>query len=208
MCQLPDCRAGGKLSPCHPSVIAGKLPQDGRIVEIGCGCGVLLSYLLGQGRDVTGVEPELGRFPPVEGARILAGRAEDLPLPDESCETAIMECVFSLCQPEVSVRELARILVPGGTAVIADMFSQAEGVTLHHSPMVRRVCPADGLYAYFQEGFTLCSFEDHTTGLRSMFLQAVLQGTAGGLLSPGDLQILKQAKAGYGIWIWKKRCCS
>lgn len=184
-------------------MIADKLPPDGRIVEIGSGNGVLLSYLAGAGfRHVTGVEPDP---PPADGLPVLAGRAEDLPLPDGCCDAAVMECVFSLCEPEPSVRELARILAPGGTAVIADLFSGTEGRILRESPMVRRILPRDELCACFRERFTLESFEDHSLALRNMFLQMVFQEAACAFLEPRELDELKKARVGYGLWIWKKR---
>lgn len=184
-------------------MIADKLPPGGRIVEIGCGCGALLSYLAAAGfRHVTGVEPEPAC---VSGLPVLAGRAEAAPLPDACCDAAVMECVFSLCEPEPSVRELARILAPGGTAVIADLFSGTEALVLRNSPQVRRVLPREELCACFRERFALGSFEDHTPELRSMFLQMVFQGNTSSFLDAAELEELKRIKAGYGLWIWKKR---
>lgn len=203
MCQLPDCCPDGKLSPCAPAVIAGKLPPGGRIVEIGSGNGVLLSYLAASGfQSVTGVE--LSPPPQGDGPAILAGRAEALPLPDACCDAAVMECVFSLCEPEPSVRELSRVLVPGGIAVIADLFSGSGGTVLHRSPMVRRVLPPDELCACFHRYFDLQSFEDHTAELRNLFLQTLFRGNARRFWDPSEMEELKKAKAGYGIWIWKK----
>lgn len=204
MRQLPDVCPGGKRSPCSPAVIADKLPADGRIVEIGSGSGVLLSYLIKAGfRDVIGIEPEPGAAYEA-GLPVLAGRAEALPLPDACCAAAVMECVFSLCEPGPSVRELARVLLPGGIAVIADLFSETEGRVLGGSPMVRRVLPREELCAPFRERFTLESYEDHTPALRNMFLQMVFQGNTCSFLAPSDLGELKKIKAGYGLWIWKK----
>ena len=174
-------------------------------MEIGCGSGVLLSYLTGAGSwDVVGVEPEPGAARE-SGLPVLTGRAEALPLPDACCTAAVMECVFSLCEPEPSVRELDRVLVPGGIAVIADLFSETEGRILRGSPMVRRVLPREELCAVFRDRFVLESYEDHTPALRNMFLQMVFQGTARGFLASSELKELKKIRAGYGLWIWKKR---
>ncbi len=58
----------------------------------------------------------------------LTGTAETLPVQDHWADVVLMQCVFSLCEPETAVRELKRVLKPGGMLIITDLLSGTETI--------------------------------------------------------------------------------
>jgi ubiquinone/menaquinone biosynthesis C-methylase UbiE len=96
-----------------------------RVLEVGCGTGALTEALARReaGR-VWGVDPEpamldvaRGRLP--DGAGLKLGSAESLPFRDGWFERAVMRLVVHLLDRPRALPELARVLAPGGRAVIA-----------------------------------------------------------------------------------------
>lgn len=92
-------------------------PMEADGVEIGVGAG----HFAGPLGIRRGVEPAaaMGQRAAARGIRVLDGVAEQLPLPDQCCDAALM--VTTICfvnDPAQSVREMHRILHPGGYALI------------------------------------------------------------------------------------------
>jgi SAM-dependent methyltransferase len=95
------------------------LPQGaGRVLDLGAGTGKLTRELVNLGLDVTAVDPsegmltELRRILP--GVRALAGRAEEIPLPDDSVDAVLVAQAWHWFDPARAVPEAARVLRPGG----------------------------------------------------------------------------------------------
>lgn len=206
MRELSHCHAG-KLSPCPPSLLISYLTPGDQIAEIGCGCGVLLEQLSAQGFQAVGVEPDPARAQQCRaaGLRVFEGAAEALPLEDESCECAILECVYSLCEPEKTRAELLRILRPNGTLLIADLFAaQPLCADATQSSLIGRLSTRAQLEEAFLPDFQQIEFCDLTHSLRQYLLQQMLSG-GDCALGAEDRAVLRSVKPGYGLWIWKKR---
>lgn len=101
-------------------------PWAGRtIVDLGCGTGYWLDAYAGEAAEAIGVEPdpallELARrhSPP---ARVVAGSAEHLPLPDRSVD--VVHARFAYFFPpgcDAGLAEVLRVLAPGGRLVVVD----------------------------------------------------------------------------------------
>ena len=94
----------------------------GSLLEVGVGPGRLLARLADRGWDVTGVDAaprmvELARDR-VPGTKLEVARAEDLPFEDVSFDVVVAVGVLEYGELEASVRELERVLRPGGRAVL------------------------------------------------------------------------------------------
>lgn len=93
------------------------------MLEIGCGTGTLAGALTERGSRVWAVDPSeemLARAREnAPGARFKLGRAEALPFKDAWFERGAMRLVLHLVDRAQALPELARVLVPGGRAVIA-----------------------------------------------------------------------------------------
>ena len=108
-------------------------PQPGeRAVDLGSGTGTevrRLAGLVGPHGEAIGVEPHPGMRAEAEGraaaagvaAHFVDGDALSLPFPDGSVDALRCERVFQhLPDAEGAARELARVLAPGGRAVVID----------------------------------------------------------------------------------------
>ncbi len=103
-------------------------------VDVGSGTGRFTPALARTFGPVTGIEPSL-RMREVALAQsrhsqvsYLAGRAEDLPVPDESADYALLFLSWHHVQDKPrAVRELARVVKPGGRLLLRSNFSD------HHS---------------------------------------------------------------------------
>ncbi len=118
--------------PAHfPNTLAWIHAQPGeRILEVGCGNGAVARAVARQVPDVSEVVAvDFSAAMIAEAQRLLAGRnlpvsfqvadAHHLPFPDASFDRVYaMEVFVILPQPEQALRELARVLRPGGTLCI------------------------------------------------------------------------------------------
>jgi SAM-dependent methyltransferase len=118
----------------------------GALLEVGVGSGRLLARLAERGWEVTGIDAaprmvELARKR-VPGARLEVARAEALPFEDASFDAVVAVGVLEYSDLEASLRELARVLRPGGRAVLGLLNNAAPAVVwsrLAMHPVARRV---------------------------------------------------------------------
>jgi ubiquinone/menaquinone biosynthesis C-methylase UbiE len=95
-----------------------------RVLDVGCGTGRLAAALAERGAKVWGVDssPEmLAQAREVAGRSVglKQGRAEALPFRDGWFDRAVMRLVVHLVDRSLALPELARVLAPGGRALIA-----------------------------------------------------------------------------------------
>ena len=107
--------------PSYPQALVGSMvPRDARrVLDLGAGTGKLTWLLADAGLEVVAVEPdaamreELAAVMPKASVR--AGSAESIPVPDGSMDAVIAAQAWHWFDPEAAVREIARVLVPGGS---------------------------------------------------------------------------------------------
>ncbi|HEX7744085.1 MAG TPA: class I SAM-dependent methyltransferase [Micromonosporaceae bacterium] len=90
-----------------------------RVVDVGAGTGILTRILLRLGFEAAPVEPDPAMRAQLEvatpGSTVLAGRAEDLPLPDGSVDGVVAGQAYHWFDPDRAHAEVARVLRGGGT---------------------------------------------------------------------------------------------
>ncbi len=133
---LPEAAYLASLGCGNPTAVADLHPGE-RVLDLGSGGGidVLLSarrvgptgYVYGV--DMTAQMLELARANATEAGatnvEFRAGRIEDVPLPDASVDVVISNCVINLSVDKPAVlREIARVLVPGGRLGISDVVAE------------------------------------------------------------------------------------
>ncbi|HJS70521.1 MAG TPA: methyltransferase domain-containing protein [Gaiellaceae bacterium] len=104
-------------------VAEGDLPGR-RVLDVGCGTGALASAFAERGARVWGVDAseemlEVARAAVGKRVGLKLGRAEELPFKDAWFERVVLRLVVHLVDRPRALPELARVLAPGGRAVIA-----------------------------------------------------------------------------------------
>jgi ubiquinone/menaquinone biosynthesis C-methylase UbiE len=95
-----------------------------RVLDVGCGTGRLAAALAERGARVWGVDPSEemlreARLATGGGVGLRRGRGEELPFKNAWFDRAVLRTVVHLLDRARAFPELARVLVPGGRAVIA-----------------------------------------------------------------------------------------
>jgi SAM-dependent methyltransferase len=106
--------------PPYPAEAVDWLLAGGghRVLDLGAGTGKLTRQLCDRGLDVVAVEPsarmreQLAQTVPE--ARILAGTAEQIPLPDRSLDAVLVAQAWHWVDAQRAVPQVARVLTPGG----------------------------------------------------------------------------------------------
>jgi SAM-dependent methyltransferase len=105
--------------PYPPQAIDWLLPEGAaHVLDLGAGTGKLTRQLRDRGLAVTAVEPSEGMRgqlrQAVPGVTVLAGTAEQIPLPDHSVDAVLVAQAWHWVDPAAAVPEAARVLSPGG----------------------------------------------------------------------------------------------
>ena len=204
------------LNPCDPQtvaqILAPHLFPGASVADIGCGRGAMLRRLSASGGYVLyGAEPDEALCAQASltcpDAEIACAGADRLPYADGALDAAILECVFSLLEsPTDAVGELARVIRPGGVLLLSDLYARAgEGITLTGHELLRFVYAEDAVEGFFCGGnFVFTSFTDRTKDLQTMVAQMMMDGTDCDCFDEATIRLLRQIKAGYGIWLFRR----
>jgi SAM-dependent methyltransferase len=103
------------------SWLGPRLPRHGSVLEVGGGTGELWRHLTHDRLTLTDFSAAMcARLREVPGARVLRCDATALPVRAGSFDTVIANhMLYHLDDPEVALREFARVLRPGGSVAIA-----------------------------------------------------------------------------------------
>ncbi|NJE53886.1 class I SAM-dependent methyltransferase [Thermococcus sp. 21S9] len=102
----------------------------GLVLDVGCGTGDILRFL--DPENYIGLEPSPGmreRFREKYGFEPLGGHFLRIPLPDGSVDTVVTTYAFHHVPDEEkqdAIREMLRVLRPGGKIIIADVMFKSE----------------------------------------------------------------------------------
>jgi ubiquinone/menaquinone biosynthesis C-methylase UbiE len=111
----------------------GCVPAPRRVLDVGCGTGYVLRQLatrLPRASELLGVDPapkmiEVARSASAdERLNFMRGAAERLPADESAYDLVVSTTSFDHWTDQAAgIRECARALAPGGTLVLADLFS-------------------------------------------------------------------------------------
>ena len=99
-----------------------ELPRSGRVLDLGCGTGILLDMLHGPGAFIVGVDASREMLDIARlrcKAPLVLADADHLPF-SRGCFDAVVSVTLlqNMPDPAATVREIARVVKPGATVVL------------------------------------------------------------------------------------------
>lgn len=209
---MGGCLHPGGLALTAKAVSLGAFSPGARILDIGAGYGETVAYLREKWQlDAVGLEPStvlrenaLAAHP---GLPLVAGCGEEIPFPDQNFDGIVMECVFSQFPDPVRVlAEVSRVLRPGGTIVISDLYlkeGQAGSWLCGKHLRWRREFEA------LLDEFQIVHFSDESAALAALVVDMIWRGFAPKALFGensclGETKEGRQGKPGYFLLLAKK----
>lgn len=137
------------------------LPQGSNVLDMGAGSGEAVRLMQALGYDAQGIDLE-PRSEDVEQGDFL-----HLPYSDASFDAVLSQCTFFISgDVPGALREARRVLKPGGTLLLSDVFFEVP------APIVEAA------------GFELFKLEDMTEAWREYYLEALWRGEDCGCVLP------------------------
>jgi SAM-dependent methyltransferase len=162
------------------------LAPGARVLDVGCGTGATVNHLRSLcGLRAMGIDPSPALLEKAarchSGLPLLQGRAEQLPVGDESLEGVFCECVLSLCfDIQATLQEIRRVLQPGGYLVVTDIYSRDRTAPVQMAGEPSATGCLQGAHGrtalqtcFVAAGFDLLVWEDHSALLKQLAGQLI-----------------------------------
>jgi ubiquinone/menaquinone biosynthesis C-methylase UbiE len=181
MCsQVGPCLRPGGVELTDRALQVCALPAGSLVADIGCGTGGTLHHLEQSGRyRLVGVDrseellAEAAKR--LQGARLLLGEADNIPLPTASVDLLLCECVISILENrKAALCQFSRVVKAGGYLVVSDLFRQGD-YEITGSPQPPP-CREEILDLLADHGFSLLVWENHQRLLKEFVVRMIFAG--------------------------------
>ena len=140
--------------------LLGLLPSDWTIADLGCGSGILSAELAPFVNQIIGIdnsEPMLTaahqRNESAANIELRKGELTALPIEDQAIDATLCVIVLSYIEdPAAAIQEMARVLKPGGKAVIVDLLAHNRDPFRRQMGQVHSGFTLDRLTELFEQG--------------------------------------------------------
>jgi len=129
----------------HQELVEDAARRGGRVLDIGCGEGLLLEKLAACVGEVVGIDPDEGavlrarkRLISVENASVIAGDFMGMPVPREEDKFQTITCVATLhhMELEAALRHVSSFLAPGGKLLVVGLAADKSAADLLFAGLV------------------------------------------------------------------------
>jgi arsenite methyltransferase len=214
---LPDAALLASLGCGNPTAVA-ELREGETVLDLGSGGGIdvlLSAKRVGPGGKVYGLDMTeemlaLARRNAAEAVvanvEFLKGYIEDIPLPAETVDVIISNCVVNLSTDKLRVfEEMARVLKPGGRIGITDVVAEDHLATEDRAQRGSFVgCVAGALsFGEYEEGLRVAGFAD----ISVTPTHAVADGMHSAIVSAAKGATPARAEALRELPIVQRACC-
>ena len=120
--------------------LAKRISEEKRVLEVALGSGYLAAELFRLGRthivgmDISADQVEIARANAREAGaalELVVGNVRNMPFADSSFDFVLCFAAFKNFQdPSAALEEMRRVLAPGGTVIIGDMFSDISNLAI------------------------------------------------------------------------------
>ena len=219
---LPKEAVNASLGCDNPLVYA-ELKEGETVLDLGSGGGIdvlIASRYVGDNGKIYGLDmtEEMLRLANQNKARMgvqnvefIKGYIEEIPLPDQSIDAIISNCVINLStDKEKVITEAYRVLKPGGRVAIADIVTTKEipehlksNMDLWSGCIVGSLHVDEYKTLLRKAGFNNISVEPVHIYTKETIRQEVLSDVQNSLINESDLESVDGAFAGAQIKAWK-----
>ena len=193
---MGKCFRPGGIELTKELIQIGKLPNKGNILDLGCGDGTTVEYLISLGYEAKGIDKEMAA---PDNRQLQQGDMLQLLIGDGQLDAVLSECSFSVCgNTEKALMEASRVLKIGGKLLFSDVFFTGMDV-----PSLSLGLPAtteNWRKIIIDAGFKILETKDYTHLWKHFLVQAIWNGIEVEQIWCGAKQTRVNYKTGYALW--------
>ena len=173
----------GGLELTERALRESDLPRQARILDIGCGSGETVFWLVGHNHKAEGIDSSsklIGKgLENNPGLPIKEGYSESLPYDDCIFDGVLLECTLSLFEDsDKSLEEINRVLKRNGKLIVSDFYllTGAESLSLPLITCLNGVKTKESIIEQMSmTGFFLLKFSDQNYYYKKMIFDIIME---------------------------------